>query len=53
MACYGEEKSLDSVILPVLKKTMEIGVFSPLACLKTSFALALGQIFAKERSFFI
>ena len=28
MACYGEEKSLDPVTFPVLKKTMEIiGVF--------------------------
>ena len=52
MACYGEEKSLDPVTFPVLKKTMEIiGVFSPLGrCLKTSFALALGQILAKERT---
>ena len=52
MACYGEEKSLDPVTFPVLKKTMEIiGVFSPLGrCLKTSFALALGQILAKERA---
>ena len=52
MACYGEEKSLDPVTFPALKKTMEIiGVFSPLGrCLKTSFALALGQILAKERA---
>ena len=52
MACYGEEKSLDPVTFPVLKKTMVIiGVFSPLGrCLKTSFALALGQILAKERA---
>ena len=35
-----------------MKKNMDIiGVFSPLGrCLKTSFALALGQILAKERA---
>ena len=40
------------VAFPVLKRTMEvIGVYSPLGrCLKTSFALTLGQILAKERA---
>ena len=52
MACYGEEKALNPVTFPVLKKTMEIiGVYSPLGrCLKTSFALALGQILAKDKA---
>lgn len=52
MACYGEEKALNPVVFPVLKKTMEIiGVYSPLGrCLKTSFALALGQILAKDKA---
>ena len=52
MACYGEEKALNPVAFPALKKTMEIvGVFSPLGrCLKTSFSLALGQILARERA---
>lgn len=52
MAYYGEEKALNPVVFPVLKKTMEIiGVYSPLGrCLKTSFALALGQILAKDKA---
>lgn len=52
MACYGEEKSILPAAFPVLKKTTEIlGVYSPLGrCLKTSFALALGQILARERA---
>lgn len=52
MACYGEEKKQTSGQYTVLKKTTEIlGVYSPLGrCLKTSFALALGQILAKERA---
>lgn len=51
MACYGEEKSVLPVQNPVMKKTTEIlGVYSPLGrCLKTSFALTLGQILARER----
>lgn len=52
MACYGEEKALMPAEFPVLKKTTEIlGVYSPLGrCLKTSFALALGQILAKDHA---
>ena len=48
-----EKKSLDPVTFPVLKKTkMESSiVFSPIGrCLKTSFALALGRMLAKERT---
>ena len=52
MACYGEERAVVPAQAPVLKKTTEIlGVYSPLGrCLKTSFALTLGQILARERS---
>ena len=52
MACYGAEKKTRSDQLAVLKKTTEIlGVFSPLGrCLKTSFALTLGQILAKDKA---
>ena len=52
MSCYGEEKSVLPMHYPVLKKTTEIlGVYSPLGrCLKTSFALTLGQILAKDRA---
>lgn len=50
MACYGDEKAVMPATFPVLKKTTEIlGVYSPLGrCLKTSFALALGQILARD-----
>ncbi len=52
MACYGAEKAIDPVAFPVLKKNTEIyGIYSPLGrCLKTSFALTLGQILAKDRA---
>ena len=52
MACYGEEKAAAPAEYPILKKTTEIlGIYSPLGrCLKTSFALTLGQILAKERA---
>ena len=52
MACYGAEKKTVSDRPAVLKKTTEvIGVFSPLGrCLKTSFALTLGQILARDRA---
>lgn len=52
MACYGEERAVVPVQFPVLKKTTEIlGVYSPLGrCLKTSFALTLAQILARERA---
>lgn len=52
MACYGEEKKALPQQFAVLKKTTEIlGVYSPIGrCLKTSFALALGQILAREKA---
>ena len=52
MACYGAEKKTVADQIAVLKKTTEIiGIFSPLGrCLKTSFALTLGQILAKDRA---
>ena len=51
MACYGEEKNTVPVQLPVKKTTELLGVYSPLGrCLKTSFALTLGQILAKGRA---
>ncbi|MDQ9824849.1 hypothetical protein RFZ44_16190, partial [Acinetobacter sp. 163] len=48
----GEEKKALPQQFAVLKKTTEIlGVYSPVGrCLKTSFALALGQILARERA---
>lgn len=51
MACYGEEKAVMPVQSPVLKKSTQIlGVYSPVGrCLKTSFALTLGQIAAREK----
>lgn len=51
MACYGEYLPEPNP-LPVLKKPMEcIGIYSPLGrVLKTSFALTLGQILAKDRA---
>lgn len=52
IACYGEEKAVSTAQFPVLKKTTEIlGVYSPLGrCLKTSFALTLGQILARNKA---
>jgi cellulose biosynthesis protein BcsQ len=52
MACYGEEKRVLPTVFPILKKSTEIlGVYSPIGrCLKTSFALTLGQILAKTRA---
>lgn len=52
MACYGEERAVAPAVFPILKKTTEIlGIYSPLKrCLRTSFALAMGQILAKERA---
>lgn len=52
MKYYGTEKKTASDTFPVLKKNTEIlGVYSPLGrCLKTSFALTLGQILAKNKA---
>lgn len=51
MACYGEERSVLPAQSPVLKKATQIlGVYSPVGrCLKTSFALTLGQLAAREK----
>ena len=52
MACYGKSEPVLRESFPVLKKKTEIlGVYSPLKrCLKTSFALALGQILAGKKA---
>lgn len=52
LACYGEEKAYLPAVFPVMKKNTEIyGVYSPISrCMKTSFALALGQILAKKKT---
>lgn len=52
MACYGEEKAVTPVSFAVLKKTTEVyGIYSPLGrCLKTSFALTLGQVLARDKA---
>lgn len=52
MACYGETRSVLPMQAAAMKKTTEIlGVYSPLGrCLKTSFALTLGQILARDRA---
>lgn len=51
MACYGETVS-EPMAVTALKKPVEIlGVYSPLGrVLKTSFALTLGQVLAKNRA---
>lgn len=50
MNCYGEEKKQHTPL--VVKRPMEIiGVYSPLGrVLKTSFALTLGQLLARDRA---
>lgn len=51
MTCYGEEQK-NQVPLTSWKRSMDIiGVYSPLGrVLKTSFALALGQIMARDKA---
>ena len=52
MACYGQNSRTAAEAWPVLKKKTKIlGVYSPLRrCLKTSFALTLGQILAGRQA---
>jgi hypothetical protein len=52
MACYGETKRVPPSVFSVLKdKTEILGIYSPLGrCLKTSLALTIGQILAKEKA---
>lgn len=52
MACYGETPDLAPLVsLAARQKTKILGVYSPLhRCLKTSIALALGQILAREKA---
>ena len=51
MACYGVENGVDTSPALLPKKEMRIiGIYSPVGrTQKTSFALTMGQILAKER----
>lgn len=51
MACYGEEATVLPMQSPAFKRTTEvIGIYSPVGrCLKTSFALTLGQLLGRNR----
>ena len=53
MACYGAEKAVAPAVFSGTEERPRrfMRVYSPLGrCLKTSFALTLGQILAKERA---
>ena len=52
MACYGVENGVDTSPALLPKKEMRIiGIYSPVGrTQKTSFALTMGQILAKERA---
>lgn len=52
LACYGSEKAyLPAAFTAVKRSTEIIGVYSPISrCRKTSFALTLGQLLARERA---
>lgn len=48
MACYGE-KPVEAQLRLVGSKSTVIGIYSPVGrCLKTSFALAMGQLISKD-----
>jgi len=51
LTCYGESKSEPAEVQVMKKDTQIIGIYSPLGrVLKTSFALTLGQILAKDKA---
>ena len=51
MDCYGAEKAACAGAAPLKKSTSVIGIYSPVGrTQKTSFALTLGQILAKNRA---
>lgn len=51
MACYGEEVSQPAEVTVLKKETRLLAVYSPVGrCQKTSFALALGQILARQKA---
>lgn len=51
MGCYSQERGAAPLSFPIRTKAVElIGVYSPIRrCLKTSFALVLGQILARDK----
>ncbi|MDD3339732.1 MAG: hypothetical protein PHS82_12855 [Lachnospiraceae bacterium] len=51
MACYGAETTERPASVLLKKETKIVAVYSPIGrCLKTSFALTMGQLLAKERA---
>ncbi len=51
MACYGEQEGPAAPVTILKKNTRLLAVYSPLKrCLRTSFALTLGQVLAREKA---